>query len=551
MGPSETQTVSDIGPSEVKVRVMMRKPTSSLRNGSPRGDSASAGGQAPGSDDSLVANREGRKARLLVFVIAYHAETTLRKVLERIPRPLFERFDAEILVVDDASADSTFEIGVAYRDAHPEIRLTVLRNEYNQGYGGNQKVGYSFAIKGGFDIVAMVHGDGQYAPEELPKLVEPLLAGQADAVFGSRMLTPFGALQGGMPLYKYIGNKVLTTAQNTLLGSNLSEFHSGYRLYSVAALQKLPFALNSNDFHFDTEIIIQFLNAKLRIKELPIPTHYGDEVCRVDGMKYAKDVMIATANNAFHRMGVLYQRKFDTAPTNDRQHSIKLGYPSSHQFAIDAVPAGKSVIDIGSGADGIAGELAKKGCDVTVIGDAAHASGFPPAVHVKVEDLNGPLNFQPDADYLLMLDVVEKLRSPEQFVEELRKKFDFTPRTLILSTPNVAFAVQRLMLSIGQFNYSKQGVLDLTHTRLFTFRGIEHLLRDAGFRIKEVRGVPAPFPKAFGDGPLARAAIKLNEALIKVSKTLFAYQIYVVAESTPDVEFVLAATLRSERARTA
>ena len=530
---------------------MMRKPTSSLRNGSPRGESAFAGGQAPGSDDSLVSNREGRKARLLVFVIAYHAETTLRKVLERIPRPLFERFDAEILVVDDASADRTFEIGVEYRDAHPEIRLTVLRNEYNQGYGGNQKVGYSFAIKGGFDIVAMVHGDGQYAPEELPKLVEPLLAGEADAVFGSRMMTRFGALEGGMPLYKYIGNKVLTTAQNTLLGSSLSEFHSGYRLYSVAALQKLPFALNSNDFHFDTEIIIQFLNAKLRIKELPIPTHYGDEVCRVDGMKYAKDVMIATANNAFHRMGVLYQRKFDTAPPNDRQHSIKLGYPSSHQYAIDAVPAGASVIDIGSGADGIAGELAKKGCDVTVIGDAAHAAGFPPAVHVKVEDLNGPLDFQPSADYLLMLDVVEKLRSPEQFVEELRKKFDFTPRTLILSTPNVAFAVQRLMLSIGQFNYSKQGVLDLTHTRLFTFRGIEHLLRDAGFRIKEVRGVPAPFPKAFGDGPLARAALALNEALIKVSKTLFAYQIYVVAESTPDVEFVLAATLRSERARTA
>jgi hypothetical protein len=170
-------------------------------------------------------------------------------------------------------------------------------------------------------------------------------------------------------------------------------------------------------------------------------------------------------------------------------------------------------------------------------------------VHVKVEDLNGKLEFSPDADYLLLLDVIEKLRSPETFIEELRKKFDFKPRTLILSTPNVAFAVQRLMLAIGQFNYSKQGVLDLTHTRLFTFRGTEHLLRDAGFRIKEVRGVPAPFPKAIGDGPVAQALLKLNEALIKVSKTLFAYQIYIVAESTPDVEFVLNATLQSERAR--
>jgi glycosyltransferase involved in cell wall biosynthesis len=529
---------------------MMRKPASSLRNKTLRGV-PSNGSAAPGSAESSSFGGEERKARLLVFVIAYHAETTLRKVLERIPRSIFHSYDAEILVVDDASADRTFEIGVEYRDAHPEIRLTVLRNEYNQGYGGNQKVGYSFAIKNGFDVVAMVHGDGQYAPEELPKLVEPLLAGEADAVFGSRMLTPFGAIKGGMPVYKYIGNKVLTTAQNTLLGSRLSEFHSGYRVYSVEALKKLPIALNSNDFHFDTEIIIQFLNAQLRIKELPIPTHYGDEVCRVDGMKYAKDVMIATANNAFHRMGVLYQRKFDTAPVNDRAHSIKLGYASSHQYAIDDVPAGAKVLDIGSGVDGIAGELAKKGCDVTVVGDSAHGAGFPASVHVKVEDLNGPLDFEPDADVLLMLDVVEKLRSPEQFVEELRKKFDFKPRKLILATPNVAFAVQRAMLAIGQFNYSKQGVLDLTHTRLFTFRGIEHLLRDAGFRIKEVRGVPAPFPKAIGDGPLARALLAVNEALIKVSKTMFAYQIYVVAESTPDVEFVLNATLRSERARTA
>jgi glycosyltransferase involved in cell wall biosynthesis len=271
---------------------MMRKSSSSLRNGKsgnvvPNGSGAgsSAGVHAPGTGGSLTHGDGDRKARLLVFVIAYHAETTLRKVLERIPRSLFTRFDAEILVVDDASADRTFEIGVAYRDAHPEIALTVLRNEYNQGYGGNQKVGYSFAIKNGFDMVAMVHGDGQYAPEELPKLVEPLLLGEADAVFGSRMMTRFGALEGGMPLYKYIGNKVLTTAQNTLLGSHLSEFHSGYRLYSVEALKKLPISLNSNDFHFDTEIIIQFLNAKLRIKELPIPTHYGDEVCRVDGVK--------------------------------------------------------------------------------------------------------------------------------------------------------------------------------------------------------------------------------------------------------------------------
>jgi glycosyltransferase involved in cell wall biosynthesis len=182
-----------------------------------------------------------RKARLLVFVIAYQAESTLVEVIRRIPRSVFEEFDCEVLVVDDASQDGTFEIGQEYRKEHPELPLTVLRNEYNQGYGGNQKVGYSYAIAEGFDFVAMLHGDGQYAPEELPRLLGPLRAGEADAVFGSRMMTQFGALQGGMPLYKYVGNKILTTIQNRMLGTRLSEFHSGYRIYSIAALQSIPY----------------------------------------------------------------------------------------------------------------------------------------------------------------------------------------------------------------------------------------------------------------------------------------------------------------------
>src|SRR5512142_3242292 len=146
------------------------------------------------------------KQRLLVFVIAYRAEKTLTWVLSRIPAAIFQTFDCEILVVDDASTDRTFEIGNEWKAEHPEIRITVLRNDYNQGYGGNQKVGYTYAIEYGFDFVAMVHGDGQYAPEELPRLMEPLAAGTADVVLGSRMMEKGAARKGGMPLYKYVGN---------------------------------------------------------------------------------------------------------------------------------------------------------------------------------------------------------------------------------------------------------------------------------------------------------------------------------------------------------
>jgi glycosyltransferase involved in cell wall biosynthesis len=480
-----------------------------------------------------------KKPRLLIFVIAYYAEPTLRAVLERIPPSIFREYQCEVLVVDDASEDRTFAIGQEHKTNHPELPMTVLRNEYNQGYGGNQKVGYSFAIKEGFDFVAMVHGDGQYAPEELSRLMAPLRDGTADAVFGSRMLEKLAALRGGMPLYKYLGNKILTATQNLMLGTHLSEFHSGYRIYAVSMLKRIPFLLNSNDFHFDTEIIIQLLNARARIAELPIPTYYGNEICRVNGMKYAKDVLAATLRNVAHRSGFLYQRKFDPHIEQNEHYDLKLGYESSHTYALDAVPRGSSVIDIEAGPGGMSTELVKKECEVTVVDQYAPKVDLP-HVHVVKQDLNAPLDFEvTEHDYILLLDVIEHLHDPERFFDDLRSRFDYKPRTVILTTPNIAFAPQRLMLLFGQFNYGKAGILDRTHSRLFTFRSLRHLLRDAGFKIKVVKGVPAPFPKVFGNGILGRAAIAGNLLLIRMSKSLFSYQIYIEAETTPDVNFVL------------
>jgi len=485
--------------------------------------------------------------RLLIFVIAYQAESTLVQVLERIPRTVFRDWDCEILVVDDASRDRTFDIGREYQEAHADLPLTVLRNTYNQGYGGNQKVGYAYAIAEGFDVVAMIHGDGQYAPEELPRLLEPLRKDRADAVFGSRMMTRFGALRGGMPLYKFVGNRILTAFQNRVLGTQLSEFHSGYRLYRVATLARLPLELNSNDFHFDTEIILQLLNAGARIVELPIPTYYGDEISRVNGLAYAKNVALATLRNAAHRAGILYQRKYDVGPADDHAHyEPKLGYASSHTYALDAVPARSRVMDLGAGPGHLARQLVDKGCAVTVV-DRLPPTEVPRGTEVLLRDLDAdPLELDLSrVDVILLLDVIEHLQEPERFLAALRRNLDHRPRTLILTTPNVAFGIQRLMLLAGQFNYGKAGILDRTHTRLFTFRSLRRLLVDSGLRIREVRGVPAPFPKALGNNPLGMGLLRLNEALIHVSPAFFSYQIFVEAETTPDVAFVLADSRRS------
>jgi len=228
--------------------------------------------------------------RIGILVVAYNAAETLSRTLDRIPEDFRSRI-AEIIIADDASQDATFTVGAGWARSNPTVKTTVQRRTKNLGYGGNQKAGYRLAIEHGLDIVVLLHGDGQYAPEFLPQLVEPLLRGEADAVFGSRMMTRGGALKGGMPLYKYIGNKILTRVENRMLGTVLTEFHSGYRAYRTKALCEVPFEYNTDAFDFDTQIIVQLVHAGKRIVEIPIPTFYGDEICNVDGLKYAKDVV--------------------------------------------------------------------------------------------------------------------------------------------------------------------------------------------------------------------------------------------------------------------
>jgi glycosyltransferase involved in cell wall biosynthesis len=227
-----------------------------------------------------------------VLIVAYNAEDTLARVLDRIPQDFARQIDS-ILVCDDASTDNTHQVGLEYKSSS-NLPLTIVRHEINLGYGGNQKTGYQWALEKNLDAVILLHGDGQYAPEYLPQMVEPIISGRADVVFGSRMITQGGARKGGMPLYKYVGNKILTYLQNSLAKVSLSEWHSGYRAYSVSALRKVNFLKNSDYFDFDSQIILQMIGARQRITEIEIPTFYGDEISRVNGIKYGLKILIHT-----------------------------------------------------------------------------------------------------------------------------------------------------------------------------------------------------------------------------------------------------------------
>jgi glycosyltransferase involved in cell wall biosynthesis len=235
-----------------------------------------------------------------VLVVAYEASATLESVLSRIPSD-FRSTLHTILVCDDASSDDTYQVGMRVKQSRPDLPLEVIRRPVNLGYGGNQKAGYRWMIDRGLDVVVLLHGDGQYAPEFLAQMVKAILEGRADVVFGSRMLERGAALRGGMPKYKFVGNKILSYLQNRIAGVHLSEWHSGYRAYSVASLAQVGFELNADYYDFDTQIILQMIASQQRILEIPIPTFYGDELSRVNGIRYGWRILKHTLRWRFSR----------------------------------------------------------------------------------------------------------------------------------------------------------------------------------------------------------------------------------------------------------
>lgn len=231
--------------------------------------------------------------KVIAVLPAYNAAKTLKKTVDDIPRDWID----EIILVDDASADKTVKIA-------KELGLKIFVHSRNRGYGSNQKTCYREALKLGADIVIMIHPDHQYDPSFVPKLLGPLLKEEAEAVFGSRMLIPGGALKGGMPQWKYWGNIFLTKIANLILNLNLSEYHSGFRAYSRKYLESIPFELNSDNFVFDTEIIIQGKINNFKIQEVPITTRYFKEASMIgfrDSLIYALNFLKVLIKYKLHQ----------------------------------------------------------------------------------------------------------------------------------------------------------------------------------------------------------------------------------------------------------
>ena len=224
-----------------------------------------------------------------ILVVAYNAESTIKETISRIPKTFLKSI-YQVLISDDKSIDSTFNVANELKDK-TDLPIKVVTQPLNLGYGGNQKFGYFWAMENNWDVVVLLHADGQYAPEFIEKIIEPIVNEKCDVVFGSRMIDKKRALQGGMPVYKWICNQVLTKIQNLLTNQTFSEWHSGYRAYRISKLRQIPLNKLNNGFRFDTQIILELIKIRAKFKEIPIPTFYGDEVSHVNGLEYAREII--------------------------------------------------------------------------------------------------------------------------------------------------------------------------------------------------------------------------------------------------------------------
>jgi glycosyltransferase involved in cell wall biosynthesis len=480
-------------------------------------------------------------ARIGILVVAYNAVSTLGEVLDRIPDSLRDSIDV-VLVSDDHSTDRTHEAALEYQRTHGALPIAVVRQRRNLGYGGNQKFGYRWLAERGCDIAVLLHGDGQYAPEVLPEILAPLLEGRADVVLGSRMLVPGGAIDGGMPLYKYVGNKILTRFQNRVSGLALSEWHSGYRAFSVGALARIPFEEGSDGFDFDTEVLLQLLDSGSRIVEVPIPTYYGDEICRVNGLAYARDVCVDVVRYRLARLGfgashlARWASAYEWKDAPDASHRVVLDMAEELRL-----PPGR-VLDVGCAGGLLSAKLRELGHLVVGVDGNPPPGAEDNVDRLVVADLDAGLPAeavdQGPFDLILAADVLEHLRDPARLLRELHGASS-ADATLISSVPNIGHWYPRLRIGLGRFDYDRRGILDATHLRFFTLRSFAAMTARVGWQVEQRRLTGLPLDVlgfdegASGRRRLGRSLARADCVARAVWPSLFAYQYVTVLRRDP------------------
>jgi hypothetical protein len=476
--------------------------------------------------------------RVAVFIHAFGARDLRKNVLDRISDAVMREVE-EIFIFDDRSRSDEDLLGGPAGE-RGGARITVHRVPFNPGNGGSQKLAFRYALDRGFDFVIMMRGDGDFSPEALPAFIGKARERKPAAVIGSRMMGPRSALRAGMPLYKFTGNKILTAFENLLLGTRLSEFHSGFRMYSMEAVRRLHFDSYSEGFTFDTLILLELRHHGCEIDQVPIPTYIRSEIGFASGLRVARDVVASVLHYRLFRAGLMACDWIGEPGRHLRPYRPKRGAFSSHRQIVREVVPGTRVLDLG--AEGLyADQLRAMGC--TLVGVNRHRPG--PEVDglydrylVRDLDLDGLPKPEEIGRFgcILMADILDHLSTGREVLSTAKGLLD-REGVLVVSIANVAHWWVRFGLLLGRFNYRQRGLLDRTHLHLYTRRTFRDLISGQGYRIIRERVTPVPFELLAGTSRLSRMLCAAAEyayyPMALFWRGLFAYQYILVATIPP------------------
>jgi 2-polyprenyl-3-methyl-5-hydroxy-6-metoxy-1,4-benzoquinol methylase len=498
-------------------------------------------GSEPGAqvDEALVEAIQKCRAelseafpRIALFLFDCPDTEALQRLLDRIPQPVGEWLD-EIVIMQERSASRQRPVP---RDllGSPPANLQIHRLPRDAGYGGARKAAFEYALLKGFDHVVMMRGDGQHPPEALPALIHPILFDPERMVFAYRRHRVSRVPVSWRLIPNLIAHVLATGFQNRLLGLRLRDYHSGYRLYTMAAIARLPFQLDADDHRFDMQLIIQCRVLGVPVTEVLVGPIWREYPTNAAGLGEVLRACRCSVDYRLHQLHAFRLGQYFV--DEDVRYTLKRSATGSHMQIVGAIESGSSVLDLGCSQGLLARPLQEKGVRVTGV-DIAPPERLAAELEAYFQrDLDLPLDLPLGRafDYVVVSDVIEHLRNRTQLLRGARRYLKEGGR-LIVSTPNIALWFYRLSLLAGRFEYGPRGVLDETHVHLFTRATFRREVEKAGFFVLQERVTALPFEIVFestGRSRLVGGLSRFYHALARLWPSMFAYQHIIEAEIT-------------------
>jgi 2-polyprenyl-3-methyl-5-hydroxy-6-metoxy-1,4-benzoquinol methylase len=474
--------------------------------------------------------RGGQLPRIGLFLFDAPEAATLRKTVERIPEPLPDWLE-EIVLMQDRRSGNEFP-------APPDLladracRLQIHRNPRDYGHGGARKAAFEYALRRGFEYAVFMRGDGAHPPEALPQLLREAVVDGHVFVSAPPVSRGRGLFRRGVPAWRAVLGLLATAFRNATLGLRLLDYHASYRVYTLSAVQCLPFQLDANDRLFEAHIAMQHRALGAPLREVPVPGSAAAP--RGEGAPPDLRACWAAVDYRLHQLHITQQGRYLV----DRgvRYTFKRGETGSHMQIVEAIRPGSRVLDLGCSQGLLARPLRER--DVHVTGVDARP---PERLAIELDayfqrDLESPLQLPTGRafDYVVVADVIEHVRNRAQLLRNARRYLKPEGR-LLISTPNVALWFYRLSLLAGRFEYGPRGVLDESHVHLFTRASFRREVEKAGFHVLRQRVTALPFEVVFQSTGLSRwirDVSRLYHAVARLWPSMFAYQFILEAEIT-------------------